>query len=167
MMKYIAEHNENEYEIEISRTGRLVSAAVDGRSYEVEVSEPESGVYLIKNGPKIFEATVGRTEDGSFRVRIGEHYFDIGVADPKRLRGRSSAAGEHDGVAEIKTAMPGKIVRVLVAAGDAVEKGDGIIVVEAMKMQNELKSPKTGTITDIRFAEGSTVSAGDVLVTIE
>ena len=166
-MKYIAEHNGNEYEIELSRDGRIVSASVDGRSYEVEVSEPEAGVYLIKNGSAIYEASVAKTEDGTFRTRIGEHYFDIGVADPKRLRGRSSAAGEHDGVAEIRTAMPGKIVRVLVAAGDAVEKGDGIIVVEAMKMQNELKSPKTGSVSEIRFAEGATVAAGDVLVTIE
>lgn len=166
-MKYIAENNENEYEVEISRDGRIVSASVDGRSYEVEVSEPESGVYLIKNGAKVYEAAVGKAEDGTFRTRIGEHYFDIGVVDPKRLRGRSSAAGDLDGVAEIRTAMPGKIVRVLVAAGDTVEKGDGIIVVEAMKMQNELKSPKSGTVGEIRFAEGATVSAGDVLVTIE
>ena len=166
-MKYIAEHNGNEYQIELSRNGRIVSASVDGRSYEIEVSEPESGVYLIKNGPKIYEAAVGKVEDGTFRTRIGEHYFDIGVADPKRLRGRSSAAGDLDGVAEIRTAMPGKIVRVLVGVGDAVEKGDGIIVVEAMKMQNELKSPKTGTVGEIRFAEGATAAAGDVLVTIE
>jgi biotin carboxyl carrier protein len=166
-MKYTAEHNGKEYEIEFSQNGVVVSATVDGRSYELDVSEPEAGVYLIKNGTKIREIVVGKNDDGTFHVRVGENLFDIGVADPKRLRGRSSAAGEQDGVAEIKTAMPGKIVRVLVAAGDVVEKGDGIIVVEAMKMQNELKSPKNGTVVEIRFAEGSTAAAGDVLVTIE
>ena len=63
--------------------------------------------------------------------------------------------------------MPGKVVRVLVETGATVQTGDGIIVVEAMKMQNEMKSPKDGTIKEIRFAEGATVNAGDVLVVIE
>lgn len=166
-MKYIAQYNDKEYTVEISRNGTAVTASVDGRRYELHATEPEPGVHLFKNGSAVHELTVERTAEGMFRVRSGENTFDLSVADPKRLRGRSSAAGEHDGVAEIKTAMPGKIVRVLVAAGDAVEKGDGIIVVEAMKMQNELKSPKSGTVSEIRFAEGSTAAAGDVLVTIE
>ena len=63
--------------------------------------------------------------------------------------------------------MPGKVVRVLAAEGDSVEKGDGIVVVEAMKMQNELKSPITGTVKTVTAIEGATVSAGEVLATIE
>jgi biotin carboxyl carrier protein len=63
--------------------------------------------------------------------------------------------------------MPGKVVRVLVEAGQAVEAGQGLIVVEAMKMQNELKSPKSGTVAELRAANGSTVNAGDVLVVVE
>ncbi|MBK6587173.1 MAG: hypothetical protein IPG22_02470 [Acidobacteria bacterium] len=63
--------------------------------------------------------------------------------------------------------MPGKVVRVLVAQGDTVQKGDGVVVVEAMKMQNEMKSPKDGVIAAIKAAEGDTVGAGDVLVVIE
>ena len=87
--------------------------------------------------------------------------------DPKRLRG-SGAANDHDGgSAEIKTAMPGKVVRILVAEGDAVQKGDGVIVIEAMKMQNEMKAPKDGTVRQIKVATGDTVSAGDILVVIE
>ncbi len=63
--------------------------------------------------------------------------------------------------------MPGKVVRVLVEAGAEVSKGDGILVVEAMKMQNELKSPKDGTVREIRAADGQTVATGEVLATIE
>jgi biotin carboxyl carrier protein len=70
-------------------------------------------------------------------------------------------------MAEIKTAMPGKVVRVLVEVGAQVAKGDGIIVVEAMKMQNELRSPKDGTVKDIRGSEGATVNPGEVLAIIE
>ena len=72
-----------------------------------------------------------------------------------------------DGIAEIKTAMPGKVVRVLVEVGSEVEKGDGIVVVEAMKMQNELKSPKDGVVKEIKFVDGSTVNTGDILAVIE
>jgi biotin carboxyl carrier protein len=63
--------------------------------------------------------------------------------------------------------MPGKVVTILQAVGAPVEKGDGVLVVEAMKMQNELKSPKDGRIKEIRVAEGAAVSAGDILATIE
>ena len=89
------------------------------------------------------------------------------IIDPKRLRSAKGDDADASGKAEIKTAMPGKVVRILVAEGDTVQKGDGVIVVEAMKMQNEMKSPKDGVISKIKFAEGDTVSAGDVLVIIE
>jgi biotin carboxyl carrier protein len=63
--------------------------------------------------------------------------------------------------------MPGKIVRVLVSPGENVEEGQGLVVVEAMKMQNEMKSPKTGRVAEVRTSAESTVAAGDVLVVIE
>ncbi|MBC7900992.1 MAG: biotin/lipoyl-binding protein [Saprospiraceae bacterium] len=63
--------------------------------------------------------------------------------------------------------MPGKVVRILVEKGAEVKKGEGVVVVEAMKMQNELKSPKDGIVKDIKIEEGATVSAGDILVWIE
>ena len=72
-----------------------------------------------------------------------------------------------EGVVEIKTMMPGKVVRLLKVKGDTVEKGEAVLVVEAMKMQNDLKAPKAGVVREIRVEEGSTVSAGDVLAVIE
>ncbi|MBK8305210.1 MAG: biotin/lipoyl-binding protein [Chloracidobacterium sp.] len=101
------------------------------------------------------------------QVVVGGNEFEVEIADPKRLRSVGSESEYVDGVAEIKTAMPGKVVRILVKVGAAVEKGDGVIVVEAMKMQNEMKSPKTGTVTKINATEGDTVNAGDVLAVIE
>ena len=83
------------------------------------------------------------------------------------MRGSGAGAGAIEGAAEIKTAMPGKIVRVLLDEGAEVQAGDGVIVVEAMKMQNEMKAPKDGVIKEIRFPEGATVNAGDVLAVIE
>ena len=100
-------------------------------------------------------------------VGVRGEVHEVRIIDPKRLRTAKGDDADTSGKAEVKTAMPGKVVRILAAEGDAVLKGDGVIVVEAMKMQNEMKSPKDGMISSIKFAEGDTVSAGDVLVVIE
>jgi biotin carboxyl carrier protein len=89
------------------------------------------------------------------------------LVDPKRLRSGQSAGAHHTGAAEIVSPMPGKIVRVLLRTGDKVEAGAGIIVVEAMKMQNEMKAPKAGIVISINANEGATVNAGDVLAVVE
>lgn len=167
-MKLQAVLGDENHEIEIKQVDGKVFASVDGREYELEVSEPEPNVYLLKNEGKIFQAFVSQQKPGDpFQVQIGRHSLDIKLVDPKRLRGTGGSAEHGDGMAEIRTAMPGKIVRILVEKGASVEKGDGVLVVEAMKMQNELKSPKAGTVKEIRIVEGSTVAAGDVLAVIE
>lgn len=168
-MKLQAETADEKHEIEIKHVDGKTFASVDGRSYELEVAEPEPNVYLIKNDARIFEAFVSPQQKAGdpFQVQIDRHSLDIKLFDPKRLRGTGGNAEHGDGAAEIRTAMPGKVVRILVETGSAIEKGDGVLVVEAMKMQNELKSPKAGIVKEIRVEEGSTVSAGDVLAVIE
>lgn len=168
-MKLQAEIGDEKHEIEVKQADGKVFAAIDGREYELDVSEPEQNVYLLKNRSKIFEAFVSPQQKAGdpFQVQIGRHSLDIKLIDPKRLRGTASDAEHGDGAAEIRTAMPGKVVRILIEKGASVEKGDGVLVVEAMKMQNELKSPKAGVVKDIRVQEGATVSAGDVLAIIE
>ena len=166
-MKLQAETSDQKHEIEIRRDGDKVFARIDDREYEVDVSEPEPGVFLIRHDNEIYEAAVTVSNDGRRIVSLRGKDHEIVLHDPKRLRGLAGGDAHADGVAEIKTAMPGKVVRILTAPGTAVEKGDGVIVVEAMKMQNELKSPKAGAVKEIRVEEGTTVSAGDVLATIE
>jgi biotin carboxyl carrier protein len=168
-MKLQAEIGDKHHSIELTRDGETVSAVIDGQSYDFEISETEPNVYLIKKDGKILEAYVAPTDrpDQPKKVTINGRQMEVRIFDPKRLRG-SGSQGEHaDGLAEIKTAMPGKVVRILVEVGAAVEKADGVLVVEAMKMQNELKTPKAGTVREIRVTEGDTVSAGDVLALIE
>jgi biotin carboxyl carrier protein len=166
-MKLQAEIGDQKHDVEIKREDGKVFAEVDGRGYEIEASEPEPGIFLFKHEGKIYEASVTSKRGGPAHVRVGTEEFDIRLIDPKRLRGTGAESEHADGVAEIKTAMPGKVVRLLVESGAQVEKGDGIMVVEAMKMQNELKSPKAGVVKDIRVAEGATVASGDILATIE
>ena len=161
-MKLVVEINGEPREVTIARDGRSITATVDGREYVLDASEPEPCVFLLKDEARVSEAYAdGKT------VTIGGRTFDTNVIDPKRLRGSAIAGAEADGHAEIRTAMPGKVVRILKSSGDSVTKGEGVIVVEAMKMQNELKSPRDGTIGEFKVAEGDTVGAGDVLVVID
>jgi acetyl/propionyl-CoA carboxylase alpha subunit len=168
-MKVHAEIGDDKYELELKREGGWIRAWIDGEPFDTEVSQPEPNVFLFKHQGRIIEAFV-EPDLGAGRSRsvwIKGNEYDVRIFDPKRLRGSETVSGQDEGRAEIRSAMPGKVVRVLVELGDEVEKGAGVIVVEAMKMQNELKTPKSGTVKSIKVAEGDTVSAGDVLATIE
>jgi biotin carboxyl carrier protein len=167
-MKLEAEINGKVFKVEVRKESGRVFAMVDGREYEFGISEPEPGIFLLKRGADIYEAFVLPSRgDGPAHVTLNGKEYPVILRDPKRLRGSSGGDTKTDGTVEIRTAMPGKVVKVLSAVGDTVSKGTGVIVVEAMKMQNEMRSPKPGVVKEIRVAEGATVNAGEVLVTIE
>jgi biotin carboxyl carrier protein len=169
-MKLTAELNQEEYEIDFRREGERVLASIDGRRYEVAVREVEGDAYLIIADGRVYECRVekNRAQPDTLKVHVRNQSYALTLFDPKRLRGGHSA-GTHgvDGSAQIIAPMPGKIVRVVVEQGASVRAGDSIIVVEAMKMQNEMKSPRDGVVMEIRAASGDTVNAGDVLAVIE
>jgi len=148
-----------------------VGVAVDDRHYDLEFRELASGEYLLINGSKVYKCRVsargGSAGGQAVTVVLRGLSYEVAVVDPKRLRSGESAGAHQAGAAEIVSPMPGKIVRVLVRAGDKVEAGAGIIVVEAMKMQNEMKAPKAGSVVSINAEEGATVNAGDVLAVVE
>lgn len=162
-MKLIAEVNNEKINVEVNQKDETVVAEIDGRRYELEATQPEPNVWLFKLNGKIFECHVG--ENGI--VNIGNHEISVKLIDPKRLRGSGNSDSVAEGIAEIRTAMPGKIVKVLVEIGNQVSAGDGVIIVEAMKMQNEMKAPKDGIVKEIRFSAGETVNAGDILLVVE
>jgi len=163
---------EHDFELELNESGENVSADVDGRHYEVEVRELSGGQYLLLVEGRVFKARVESSQgshgsSGLLEVTLGGHAYEITVVDPRRLRTGDTTAAHSAGTAQIISPMPGKIVRVLVEQGAQVEAGAGVIVVEAMKMQNEMKSPKAGTVISINAEVGATVSAGDILAVIE
>jgi biotin carboxyl carrier protein len=169
-MKLKAESSGNEHELALNLNSG--SFEIDGRHYDVEVRSSSPGEYLLKSGDHVYKCRVESKQGvvagiGTFEVMVRSQNYDVTVTDPKRLRSGQAAASHHAGAAEIVSPMPGKIVRVLVEAGAEVEVGAGIIVVEAMKMQNEMKAPKAGVVVSINAAEGATVNAGDVLAVIE
>jgi biotin carboxyl carrier protein len=128
---------------------------------DADVVEVEPGVYSVIAGTKSFEAWVAAD-----RISIGGHNFRFEIDDPRKWKRQGHSAGGHGGVS-IAAAMPGKVVRVLVSAGDEVVEGQGIVVVEAMKMQNELKAPRDGRVVSIEVKANDSVTAGAVLATIE
>jgi biotin carboxyl carrier protein len=133
----------------------------EGGEREVSVEMPEPGVYSVLLDGRSYDAHV---ENGV--VTVCGHRFEIEVRDPRRWR-RESAGGGAGGVQNVKAPMPGKVVRVLVAVGDAVQAGQGIVVVEAMKMQNEMKAARAGKIASLSAKVGATVTAGEILATVE
>ncbi len=167
-MKLHASIGDETVDVELLPDSGGVIAFVDGRRYEIGF-ERTAGSYVIVSGGAVFDCRVeGRPKSGdTVEVFVGTDQFAVNLTDPKRLRGSAGPAAHMDEAARIIAAMPGKVVRVLVAAGDRVEVGDGILAVEAMKMQNEMKSPKAGTVTAVNVEVGATVNAGDVLAVIE
>ncbi len=100
-------------------------------------------------------------------VIVGGRRSTFELDDPRSLAGRRRAGGGAAGPRPVKAPMPGRVVRVLVAPGDEVAEHQGVVVIEAMKMQNELKSPKAGRVVSVGIAVGDTVGSGDVLAVVE
>ena len=158
-----------EVDLDLRVEGERVCAELDGRSYELQLSRLGNNRLLLTCGGRVFECRVdGRPESGSaVEVVVGSANYSITLTDPRRLRSATAAGGHAGGVARIVAPMPGRVARILVQAGAQVEAGEGIVVVEAMKMQNEMKSPKAGTVAALNVEVGATVNGGDVLAVIE
>jgi acetyl/propionyl-CoA carboxylase alpha subunit len=129
------------------------------------IVQVEPGVYSVLMDGRSYEARVEESE-GCVIVFIDGHRFEVEIRDPRRWSRQSARPGA-EGRLNVTAPMPGKIVRLLVAEGDIVTAGQGLLVVEAMKMQNEMKAPKAGVVVSLTAREGATVAAGDVLAAIE
>ena len=140
----------------------VMECVVDGKAIAANVRMLQPGVMSL-----IIEGRQYRCVLDGDGVLIGGRRFAFEVNDPRSLQGRRCAGGGAAGPRAVKAPMPGRVVRVLVAVGDEVAEQQGVIVIEAMKMQNELKSPKAGKVVRVTVAVGDTVGAGDVLVVVE
>jgi biotin carboxyl carrier protein len=168
-MKLRAEIAGVDHSLEVQRDGARVVATIDDRHYELQAPSLEPGAYLLHLGTSVYECRV-RTLDaasGLSEVHVGQQEFQVTLIDPRRLSHAALAGTLAAGRAAVIAPMPGRVVRVLVEVGAEVDAGAGLIVVEAMKMQNELKSPKAGIVTAINVATGAAVNAGETLVVIE
>lgn len=150
------------------REGHL-EVSLEGGRLEADWAEVAQDVYSILVAGRSYEVQVRavRAEpgvaDGCFTVCIGPRQYRVGVLDPRRRR-ISSSGSARTGPEVIAAPMPGRIVKVLVSRGQTVSPGDGLLVVEAMKMQNELQAPRAGRVEEIYVRESQGVEAGAKLI---
>ena len=155
------------HQVEVTRGDQTWLCKVDGQVIEVDTALTAREVLSVLVGGKAYEIKRERSLQGELHMVIGSARYAVDVRDPRSLRTRRALAGSELGPQKLKAPMPGKIIRILVNEKDPVKAGEGIIVMEAMKMQNEMKSPKDGRVQKILTAEGSTVNAGDTLAIVE
>lgn len=153
------------YRLDLNRAEGRWSCRLDGREVEVDAVLARPDVLSLRIGNMAYEIKSERVAD-DLHLWVGSTRFAAEVRDPRSLRGRTQA-GDDQGPRKIVAPMPGKVVRLLVREGDEVEGGAGVAVVEAMKMQNEIKSPKKGKVQKILVTDGAAVNAGDVIAIVE
>jgi biotin carboxyl carrier protein len=154
------------YRLELHRSEGRWQCRLDGQEVPIDAVLPRRDVLSILVGGKAYEIKRERTPTDT-HLWVGSSRYGVELRDPRSLRSRRAAAGDHLGPRKLVASMPGKVVRVLLPEKASVEAGQGVMVVEAMKMQNEIKSPKKGIVQKIVAHEGTAVSAGDVLAIVE
>ena len=168
-MKLRADIAGKSYSVDSRRYGSRVVTEIDDRRYELYIHESGLQEFLLIHDGRVFDCRVeGRPESGkTIDVIVGVTSYAIALTDPKRLRGSKASDTHTIEAAHIVAPMPGKVVRDLVGVGEQIDAGSGIMVVEAMKMQNEMKSPKAGVVVALNVQVGATVNGGDVLAVVE
>jgi biotin carboxyl carrier protein len=139
---------------------------LNGREVPLNVAPTQEGILSILIEGKSFEVRQEVTAAEN-NIVLGNQRFAAVVKDPRSLQSRRSADAGGEGPRKITAPMPGKVVRIMAAVGAEVEAGQAVIVIEAMKMQNELKSPRKGMLKKLSVAEGAAVEAGQSLAEIE
>jgi biotin carboxyl carrier protein len=167
VMVYEVTINGHVKRVELSRqNGGGWLCSLEGREVLLDVQVINPDVVSIVYEGKSFEARKDYSS-AVHRIWIQGESYAAEVNDPRSFSGRKKRAGQEDGPRRLTAPMPGKIVRVLLEEASEVEAGQGIMVIEAMKMQNEIKSPKNGRIQKIQAQAGTSVNAGDLLAIVE
>ncbi len=161
-MRFSAFISGKEHQLEIIRRAGGYECRIDGKSVEIDVTRVSSDILSILYEGKSYEVRRGVKD----AVMIGDNSYQVQLTDPRSWRSRHRAAGG-SGPQKLTATMPGKVVRVLASPGANVQAGQGVLVIEAMKMQNEVRAPREGTIASIQVKEGQAVNAGEVVAIID
>ena len=162
-MRYSVAIGDASYDIELIESEGRLRCRLNGRELALDFAAVNSNTASILVDGKSYE--VRRERDGS--IWIGRDRFEASVEDPRAWKGRKGHSVTQGGPQKLTASMPGKVVRLLAREGDNVHSGQGIIILEAMKMQNEIKSAKAGILRKVLVREGVKVNPGEVLAVIE
>jgi biotin carboxyl carrier protein len=151
----------------VDESGRL-AVTVNGRARTLDAAWIDDDTVSLLEGLTARQVRIDRRTGGALQVLVGGRRFDVVVSQERRRQSRAQAEATGGGRgASVKSPMPGRVVRVLVAAGDRVGAGQPLVVIEAMKMENELCAPADGVVTKIGVEAGAAVDTGAVLIVIE
>lgn len=171
-MKLRVEVDGEEYSLDLKRDGeasvyqlRGANNASSLTSGSASIVETQAGVYSVLLGNRSFEVRIAHLNEAA-EVWVEQRRYLISQADPRDSVAKNKGAAAL-GPREIRAQMPGKVINILVAPGEHVQAGQGLIIVEAMKMQNEIRSPKKGKVERLHAKEGQAVNAGDVLAWVD
>jgi biotin carboxyl carrier protein len=167
-MAFIAKLGEQSYSVEIEEIGKsLYRVAIDGNDFLVDGKKTGRTNYSLIVDNRSFEIEVDNSED-EYRVLVDGRNYHVHLVDERRVRvGGGQSDIELQGRQKVSVPMPGKVIAVLVSEGDNVERGQGLVIVEAMKMENEVRSPIAGEVKEIKVKPGDAVEGGVVLVVVE
>ncbi len=164
-MKISARIGTRVHEIAVERLDGIYVVEIDGVRHEVDSRKLEGEFYTFLVEGRSYEVSVEQAGD-CYHIRHGAAEQVVMLTDPGRAA-REAGSAAHDGAVDITTVMPGKVVRILVEQGDEIQEGQGLVVVEAMKMENEITAPKSGTVATVKVQPGLIVEAGTTLLVIE
>jgi len=153
------------HQVELVQVGERMQCIIDGAPLEADAVNIAPGIYSVLIERESFEARIER-QGRDLRVYVANQEWLAKVRDPREWRRIRAGTGAAEGRQNVVAPMPGKVLRVLVQSGEAVEAKQGLFVVEAMKMQNEIRSPKAGKVERLLVTEGQSVNAGETLAVI-
>jgi biotin carboxyl carrier protein len=166
-VQYEVEINGRRRRVAIERADRVARVTIDGRPFDVDAARVDAHTLsLIVNGRTYEIAIAPDPASSSLAVTVGAALVRVSLNGRGRWR-RTDAGAAATGPERVVAPMSGKIVRVLVQSGEAVHARQPLVVVEAMKMENELKTPKAGKVLEIRVSVGQAVEKGEILAVIE
>ncbi len=174
-MKFSITLDGRDHTLELTRQNGL-SCLLDGDRFEAEAAEVRPGVYSLLLGGKSFHVQVSPraaawsgspgSGTGDYSVQVDGIHYAVSIRDSRR-RSRGGPGMTLAGKQNVTAPMPGKVVRILVSEGQQVQSGQGLIVIEAMKMQNEIKGSTSGKVQKVSVREGQAVNAGETLLVME
>ena len=167
-MRWVVRGGQSSHEVEVERHGDEFTVEIDGQRHELELVSLDGAVASLRflaNGRSL-QITYHHGSNGSWRVAVGQREFDLEVLTPAEAVEAVSAARD-SGPSRLMAPIPGKVVGVKVKPGDEVEPGQPLVVLEAMKMENELAADQAGKVAAIHVAAGDTVEGGELLVELE
>ncbi|HWO43917.1 MAG TPA: biotin/lipoyl-containing protein [Candidatus Eisenbacteria bacterium] len=167
-MIFRARLNEQDYAVEIEEIAKsLYKVAIDGNEFLVDGKKTGRTNYSLIVDNRSFEIEVDRSDD-EYRVLVDGRNYRVHLIDERRARMEGGESGFRlQGRQTVSVPMPGRVIAVLVAEGEAVEKGQGLVIVEAMKMENEVRSPVAGIVKEIKVKAGDAIEGGAALVIVE